>query len=656
MKNPKLIYFLLLNLFIGCQLSDKTAETVAKYSETDNFKNTMVKSQFFTINLAENNTIESKKGNIIIVPEGSFVDKNGDVVNDNVQIEFAEASELDEMILSNLFIQDAEKMVKNHLSFYINASRKEEQLRINPENPVYIEVAADINIDLYKTTRDEKGNMQLGEKLEPIKYLTPVPFESLNFLPPGFELEVEKGLPFRGHITLTKDLVDSLYYSFSAELKEISRLERINEISYYQFVDSVPRWDSYSVYDCCIDPASIKVIKTKKIENTLIATREFESRLEAIFATCNNSVLELYINNLDKNLWEIDEKVANLLGNEHKLYEKFTGFASLKQTKVELSNKRAQFLAKQFLKQREKIEKEIRKLRQEFLNLRRKKDIVAQKKREEYSELLRKRHKYRMNKFGFELTEVGWYNAAEVTTLEDLETFKLNVTIENGNKYDRVYTYVVNQKIKSIFSLLSDDNIHFDKVFKEDPDLLLWENQKFKVLAVAYKNDNVAYKIEEHEQSSVININMQLENRDLIDFRKDLKEFTHLYKKENKISIDLEYQKFFYKEKKGKELEMEEEVFLFGLKKIVYPCCHTIYNGTIIFENERLEYVFYILSKVYGVSLWSDDESIKDMEFTIVFSDISIERIIEIIEATCPIESRKENDSYEFYRDKRRHN
>ena len=48
-----------------------------------------------------------------------------------------------------------------------------------------------------------------------------------------------------------------------------------------------------------INPAIIQVIKSDKYQNTLIATKDFEARLKVIFKTCNDKVLELYINNLN---------------------------------------------------------------------------------------------------------------------------------------------------------------------------------------------------------------------------------------------------------------------------------------------------------------------------------------------------------------------
>jgi len=90
--------------------------------------------------------------------------------------------------------------------------------------------------------------------------------------------------------------------------------------------------------NCGIDPLYIKVIRSEKYQNTLIATREFEARLRVIFKTCNTKVLDLYIKNLDKNLYEIDAMAAAILkGTEFE--NTFNDFAAQKLSKVKDADK-----------------------------------------------------------------------------------------------------------------------------------------------------------------------------------------------------------------------------------------------------------------------------------------------------------------------------
>lgn len=58
-----------------------------------------------------------------------------------------------------------------------------------------------------------------------------------------------------------------------------------------------------------IDPARIAAIKTEEFQNTIIATKEFEERLRTIFYKCEPGIIDLYVNNLDKKMYEIDSMV-----------------------------------------------------------------------------------------------------------------------------------------------------------------------------------------------------------------------------------------------------------------------------------------------------------------------------------------------------------
>jgi hypothetical protein len=66
-----------------------------------------------------------------------------------------------------------------------------------------------------------------------------------------------------------------------------------------------------------IDPARIAAIKSEEFQNTIIATKEFEERLQVIFSKCAPEILNLYVNNLDKPLYVIDSMAVNRIeGNE----------------------------------------------------------------------------------------------------------------------------------------------------------------------------------------------------------------------------------------------------------------------------------------------------------------------------------------------------
>ncbi|MBN2773673.1 MAG: hypothetical protein JXR31_05450 [Prolixibacteraceae bacterium] len=561
---------------------------IKKLHDDDTFKNTIVESTFYKLDASEDNTILTRKGNLLIIPSGSLLDQKGKRVNDSIQLEFAEGSDLDEIILSNLMIQDSALIYESYLSFFVNATRKGKQLYIDPDNPIYLELAADKKVSLYKGNRDKLGNMSWKKDRDPVDYLIPVAIDMLDFFPGGFESAVEKGLPYRNHEFVTKEFLDSLYYSFATELTETdgyfgsSRFLMIGLfMPVIHLLDQEPSLlhmsdtsaSSHEESLCGINPASIKAICNKKFQNTLISTREFERRLKVIFSTCDNSILELYVNNLNKNLWQIDKMAANKLGSTHHAYSKFIEFAAYRQTTVKLSDRKALLLADYYKKSKENIERDLITFKRKYVEERQKFDRVVQEKTEEYRKLLEARHTFRMNKFGFELTNFGWYNAVRELKLSEVEQFTLNISIENGDRYDRVYAYVINPKINSIFSYLSEDKKTFEIVYAEDPDLLLWKNQKFNVIGVGYDTDKIGYEIKECIQNPVVKVDLSLTAKDYKFFRKDIRDFSVGYKHENKIQVDLEYQAFFYKTQKSREKEQEEMIFINKLRKKIFPCC-----------------------------------------------------------------------------------
>jgi hypothetical protein len=84
---------------------------------------------------------------------------------------------------------------------------------------------------------------------------------------------------------------------------------------------------------CYINPSSIKTIRQPKFANTFIATREFEERLKLLHKIKNGQpLLELYIENLGKNMYEVDQLVANKLTGKDKVI--FQNLANQKLTNV----------------------------------------------------------------------------------------------------------------------------------------------------------------------------------------------------------------------------------------------------------------------------------------------------------------------------------
>jgi hypothetical protein len=81
-----------------------------------------------------------------------------------------------------------------------------------------------------------------------------------------------------------------------------------------------------------IPPSKVLAIWNPKMNNTILATRDFEKRMTLIHKTCSEKVFNVYANQMNKAIWELDEEVVKLG------YPEFQRFANERVGKVELSN------------------------------------------------------------------------------------------------------------------------------------------------------------------------------------------------------------------------------------------------------------------------------------------------------------------------------
>ncbi|MGW9684350.1 hypothetical protein [Flagellimonas sp. 2504JD1-5] len=587
---------LLLCLFAAFSLMgcfQNNISSVMKNSKDDPFEKSIVESQFFTISGKTDNIIEAEGGTLVILPKGCFIDSNGSAAVENIEIEIAEALSLDQMLLSNLTTTSHGKPLETDGMIYLNATTENKQLSINPEIPIYVEIPTDeIKSDMmvYKGIRDESGNMNWVQPKKLENSLVAIDVFSLNFLPQGFEEEVEKGLPFRNFKQATPQAIDSLYYYGNVYVDDIIEKKRLsateNEGYLYSIlasdeVDSIVSESEesdvlinkdiqdtlYTTYG--VDPRKIKAIKSDEFQNTLIATREFEERLQVMFKTCRPDILDVYVNNLDKNLWELDSLVATILRGE-KYEDVFLKFSRQRKTKIKGADKNVQILNEYYKQRLRQIKAESRKIFEELEQSRKIEEKKKEKIREAYRRVLKKREKHRMETYGFLQTELGWVNIDRGAGEKDWESQRLEVLVKNGDFYDRVHTYIFYKSIKSLYRLNSLDNKTFF-VGNENSREMLIPNRKPAIIAsIAYLDDEVYSSFFEFETNSTKEIQINLNKTEKIKLEEILKEFD-TNGAENSIDLDLAFMTELSINKKTKELLDSEQDFLYRLYKKSFP-------------------------------------------------------------------------------------
>ena len=593
MKNNIIRTIILLLISTALYQCNNSITNTVKLHANDPFKNTIVPSQIFDIDSKQDNVIEGKNGTVVVCPKGCFLNAKGQIVEENVKIELSEALSLEDMLLSNLTTTSDSKQLETDGMIYFNATANGEQLAINKDNPIHIEIPTKERkpgMMAYKGIRDEKGNMNWVEPKALVNYLVTVDINSLDFLPEGFQAEVDKGMPYKNYKTATQGLTDSLYYQLSVinynSLVDGFVRTDYNEPYYNQgkeVVNGKYTSDSYSNegpesegdYDWersrrQINPAIIKVIKSAKYQNTFIATREFEARLKVIFTTCNNAVLETYINNLDKNLYEVDSMAAIVAGDDRK--EAFINFSKQRLTKVKEADKYADLLKDYYTKQLAKVKSELEKGQEKLMRELNKKNKEAQELADDYKELLSEREENRMETYGLDWTETGWVNIdnGELPKTWGLKTTE-GIFVDNGKEFDRVYSYIVFTSIKSLYRLNTTDNVEFYAGNDQAKEMLMPNEGTAILISIGYKGETPSLAIKEFELGLPIKYNLTLVPSTLDKVKEAIKTYEK-YSKENKISIDLEFMaKFYEEEQRQKELQKESE-FILRLWEVAFYC------------------------------------------------------------------------------------
>lgn len=549
------------------------AETI-KYQPGDPFIETLKKSEFFQISGLEDHIIETKEGTILSIPKGAFRDKNGDIVEKEIRLEVTDIKSIEDQILSNVTSQQGGQLLQSGGSFYINATLNGDQLALNEESPIYIETTIkDPESDylVFEGIRNDKGEMQWINPIKPRKHLIPVDLDELDFLPEGFQTAVDKGMPFKNHKKADKKLTDSLYYSLTKNMKSS------DDINFAIYLDSVknPYLNEYNrdiaIYPCKgIEPASIKVLKTNKFSKTFIATRDFEKRLRVIHKLKRPELLDIYVNNLNLNMSTCDSMVLKKLPKNSSSSLKFADFARENLGNVKNLPKSIEKLGEYYAKELEKTREQLEKVRNEYQTILDKKEEKAKKVENEYKQVLTKRLVYRLEKFGYEVKNLGWSNIAKV--LEPLEKFKLEIVIQGGASYDYVNVYTVDKNIQSIFALTSYDKILFNRGYNHDQFLLYKKLQSATVIVVAYKDDIGYYAEQYFKVTPVINIVLSPIETNKKDLRVKLRKLDQGHTSFNKIQVDLEYQAVFYKERERKKKLMKEREFINSLVRIAFEC------------------------------------------------------------------------------------
>lgn len=220
------------------------------------------KPQVFNLNLRADTAVTCQNGTVISVQQGAFVDQNGEVVTDNVQLRVIEALNFGDYLRNDLQTVAGGQLLQTAGMLYLDATANGQALALQEGMPLRVELPIDAPSPGYKVfngSHDAQGNINWEETGTLDEGMIPLPLSEL-------------------------DLKYYTAYQFSKQY-EIRRL-----------MDSV-------------------VINDPKYEGTYIATREFEQRLTMLGAD-NSEWWEGYDTYLDKHQ-PTQSALNNRLWEEH---------------------------------------------------------------------------------------------------------------------------------------------------------------------------------------------------------------------------------------------------------------------------------------------------------------------------------------------------
>lgn len=367
-----------------------------------------------------------------------------------------------------------------------------------------------------------------------------------------------------------------------------------------------PTYGTYTIdlkkIDQGVNPTSIKTIWNREFNKTILSTREFQERIPFIHESCDQAVLDLYINNLDKGLSEIDSMVLKLVSGE--LKNRFLIFAARGDGKVKLSDNATSKLSSYYATKLAMETKAIEKTKNDFWNEQRELDNEHQAKRNESTsrnisnkwDVFNKEYQKNLCKVYDELDipydcerpsrsiakayytlpvrSLGWHNidrqvyAATANRTSSNFSYKgktSNLTytqwqleVVDYDIYEKVYVYNLPQAFNSYVKIKSKGNGKYQYKLNADID--------YETLVLAWKDDQFFYSQTKTNPGSET---IKLKSISKEKFKQKLSKRNANF---NSIEKELEFIQFEQKDAKRIKNNAQKRELRSKIEPVIFPC------------------------------------------------------------------------------------
>lgn len=564
------------------------------------------------IPVAQDTVLESENGILFGIPKDAFLDQDNNPVSGKIDIIIQEATTPSAIIKAGLSTYSNDDLLETGGMFYLEAYQGDSPLHLKTDKEISFIVPTDkVDPDMMLYKGEEKdGRINWVDPKPLIKTLETVDILSLNFYPHHFEEKLHE----LGIQDSTKTLRDSIFYTFYCPYNYALRGDENVDIYTVQDTDSSAPTDHHHGHHehraSChfIEPAHIKTIWNKHYQNTFIATKAFEERLQMMYQNCASDVLNLYLNNLNEPLYVVDQKAALICQPQFKT--QFESFAQRKDGRVTLKKGMAQQLEHYFQKRslayRQAIEKTQRNYWKKQDKLDKKHDEKSQQKTKKDKRIEQKNfecefctnmkstcHQLKIKQYpcdckkpekplknayrGTINTVFIWNNidkqvcaatiARKTSTIKwegkeaKLTYHPIEVTIENEKQMDFTRVYLLSDSLKSYMRLKKKETLYTES---------LNSLMKYHLVVVGYqKNEVYLYHQVLPNQTGKYTISLVMSSKKNV---KELLNKITAHQAVQDIKDDLNFAKYDYKDNiriadNKKRLKLFHE-----LRQVIFPC------------------------------------------------------------------------------------
>lgn len=348
-----------------------------------------------------------------------------------------------------------------------------------------------------------------------------------------------------------------------------------------------------------IDPARIAAIRSEEFQNTLIATKEFEERLQVIFAHCEPGALDLYVNNLDKKMYEIDSMVfaKYRIGEFEHFYERRDGGIAVSQSHMKK-------LQEYYAKKQEAVRTANLKLAESRTKEQRKQDSLyfagqleqQSSNAKQWSENFSKEFNINLTEayrqlgiekpvpppanayYAVDLNRTGWNNVdryvfestANRTTLDYtdpkngkkaiIEYEELKIKIADAAKFSQIKVYLVSDSLPCFMKVNGTNGVYSEK---------LNELMEYSLVVLAESDGQWHYA--ETPKVTPGTVNVTLKFTDETSLRKIL-DRKYSGRQEADFQTELNYMKSTHQYNVRKQKEARQEEIDRKVMEVIFPC------------------------------------------------------------------------------------